>query len=114
MAPDRIAEICHEVNRTLCAAYGDYSQVPWPEAPDWQKQSAVNGVHFHLANPYAGASASHENWMAEKTADGWVWGPVKNPETKQHPCMTPYEKLPIEQQLKDHLFKTIVSVLSKA
>lgn len=50
---EMIAKICHEANRAYCQALGDNSQVPWGEAPDWQKQSAVKGVEFHLSNPEA-------------------------------------------------------------
>lgn len=103
-----IACLCHEVNRQYCRQTGDLSQPTWINAPDWQRQSAVNGVEFHLANPDAGDSASHDNWMAEKEADGWVYGPEKNPDLKQHPCMVPFDQLPIEQQVKDTLFRVTV------
>ena len=46
--------------------------------------------------------------MAEKLKDGWKFGEVKNPETKEHPCMVAYEELPKEQQTKDALFISVV------
>lgn len=52
--------------------------------------------------------ASHDNWMAEKVADGWVYGEVKDPAAKTHPCIVPFDQLPPEQQFKDRLFATIV------
>ena len=39
-----VAHICHESNRAYCETLGDQSQPPWSEAPDWQKESAVNGL----------------------------------------------------------------------
>lgn len=105
---ERIARICHEVNRVYCLGLGDTSQPPWDEAPEWQKSSAIEGVRFHQKNPDAPASASHESWMAQKERDGWVYGPEKNPEKKQHPCMVAFDELPPEQQFKDVLFATIV------
>lgn len=107
-----IAAVCHEANRQFCAELGDFSQFDWSNAPDWQRDSAVNGVLFNLANPEAPASASHESWLEEKRNSGWTFGPVKDAEKKQHPCFVPYEALPIEQQVKDHLFKNIVAALS--
>jgi hypothetical protein len=107
-----IAAVCHEANRALCRSLGDHSQPTWPEAPDWQTQSAITGVEFNLVNPDAPASASHDSWLAEKERDGWKFGEVKDPEKKEHPCYVPYEQLPKEQQAKDHLFKAIVAVLS--
>lgn len=103
-----IARICHQANKAWCEHLGDHSQPDWDNAPDWQRTSAVNGVLFHQANPDAGDDASHNNWMAEKVADGWVYGPEKDPEAKTHPCMVLFEHLPPEQQFKDKLFRTLV------
>lgn len=106
----QIARVAHEVSRAWCEFNGDHSQPSWGDAPDWQVESAVNGVKFHMANPDAGDSASHDSWMAEKVANGWVYGPVKDPEASPptHPCIVPFDKLPREQQFKDRLFRTIV------
>lgn len=107
-----VARVCHEVNRQYCLATGDSSQPSWEDAPEWQKSSAVNGVRFHLDNPGASPSASHESWLAQKEAEGWKYGAVKNPETKEHPCFVPYDELPIEQRAKDYIFSSIVRELA--
>lgn len=107
-AAARIAKIAHEVNRQWCLYNGDDSQPTWEDAPDWQRSSAIAGVRFHVNNPNAGDSASHDAWMADKVADGWTFGPEKNPDAKTHPCIVPFEELPREQQFKDRLFRTIV------
>ncbi len=112
MTPEDIAKVCHEVNRGLCIALGDFTQPRWEAAPDWQKRSAVDGVMFHMWNPQAKASESHEHWLSNKLEEGWVRGPAKDQIAKTHPCMVPYEDLPITQKLKDHQFKTVVNVLS--
>ncbi|GAA4493492.1 RyR domain-containing protein [Pseudaeromonas paramecii] len=105
-----IAKKCHEMNRAYCQAMGDDSQLPWTEAPEWQRQSAVNGVLFHIEHPEAGPDASHNSWMDEKLADGWEYGPIKDPELKRHPCIVPFTSLPKEQQAKDSLFKAVVDL----
>lgn len=104
----RIARITHSVNRAWCQYNGDDSQPSWDEAPEWQRKSAINGVRFHAFNPDADDSASHDAWLREKEADGWVYGEVKDPEAKTHPCFVPFYQLPKEQQFKDRLFRTIV------
>lgn len=111
MKPILIAQVAHEINRAYCASLGDESQKPWPEADEWQKQSALKGVEMHLANPAATPEQSHESWLAEKTAQGWTYGEVKNVEAKQHPCMLPYAQLPQEQRSKDFLFRAVVHAL---
>lgn len=109
-----IARICHEANRSWCELNGDMSQPRWEEAPQWQKDSAIAGVAFHRANPDAGDSASHDEWVRHKLADGWVYGPEKDPEAKTHPCLVPFEELPHAQQFKDRLFRTIVHASLKS
>jgi hypothetical protein len=106
-----VARVCHEANKAWCEANGDNSQPAWSDAPDWQRSSAINGVRFHIGNPDAPASASHDSWMAEKVATGWVYGDVKDPEAKTHPCMVPFEELSAVQQAKDRLFKATVHAL---
>jgi hypothetical protein len=112
MTNDCIALVCHEANRAYCRTVGDTSQLPWNEAPDWQKESAVKGVKFALENPNAAPSDSHESWLAEKRATGWKYGPVKDAEKKEHPCFVPYEELPVDQRRKDRLFLAVVRALS--
>lgn len=108
----RIARVCHEANRALCAALGDRSQRPWEDAPEWQVESAFNGVRFILDHPDAQPGDSHASWLAEKEREGWVWGPEKDEVTRTHPCMVPFEELPEEQRFKDVLFVAIVRALS--
>jgi hypothetical protein len=95
----------------LCLCLGDTSQPGWMHAPAWQKNSAIDGVRFHLANPQATPAASHESWLREKERDGWVYGETKDPDAKTHPCMVPFDQLPPAQQAKDHLFRAIVHAL---
>lgn len=107
-----VAMVAHEANRAWCSAHDDDSQLPWYDAPEWQRLSAIDGVEFHRRNPDAGDSASHDNWSAAKLADGWTWGPVKDPEAKTHPCLVPFDQLDPVQQRKDALFRAIVHALS--
>lgn len=106
---ETLARIAHEANRAWCEFNGDTSQPAWDDAPEWQRSSAINGMAFHRANPDAGDSASHDSWMAEKVAAGWVHGDVKAPDAlpPTHPCIVPFDQLPPEQQFKDRLFRTI-------
>jgi hypothetical protein len=108
MTRRQIAELCHEVNRAYCTALGDTSQPPWASAPEWQTTSAVDGVLFHLAHPDATPEESHATWRQAKEADGWTFGPVKDAQKKEHPCIVPYAQLPVDQRAKDHLFIAVV------
>lgn len=107
----QIARVAHEINRAYCRSIGDDSQPSWDAAPGWQRDSALNGVQAHLDNPALTPEQSHELWSAQKIAEGWVYGEVKNPETKEHPCLVPYSELPVEQRTKDYLFKAVIEQL---
>jgi hypothetical protein len=107
-----IARVCHEANRALQIAQGDPAPSPgWDEAPTWQRESAIEGVHAAIggASPWE----LHHAWCAAKMRDGWRYGPVKDAEAKTHPCMVEYSLLPHEQRLKDDLFAAIVKALTR-
>ncbi len=110
MNKEQIARVAHEVNRAYCETLGDTSQSAWHDAPDWQQASALAGVDLHLSGDH-GPEASHENWMAQKLNDGWKYGAIKNPDTKEHPCLVPFDELPKDQQAKDFLFRGVVHAL---
>lgn len=105
---EQIAQVCHETNRAYCITIGDHSQSSWAEAEEWQRESARKGVQFALDYPNAAPSAQHDAWLADKQADGWTYGPVKDPGKKEHPCIISYENLPVEQRIKDYLFRAVV------
>ena len=109
---EQIAKVAHEINRAYCEALGDTTQVPWAQAPEWQRSSAINGVVVHCNNPDAGPHHSHAEWLKEKEAGGWKYGPVKDVNKKQHPCFVPYDELPVEQKAKDYLFRAVVHQLA--
>lgn len=108
MTVKQIAQIVHEANRAYCQTIGDDSQVPWAEAPEWQRESAINGVDGILTGAIMKPEQSHESWLAEKERTGWKYGPVKDAEKKEHPCFVAYSELPPEQQAKDAIFFAIV------
>lgn len=110
MTLEEIARVCHEVNRAYCAAMDDFSQPAWDDAPEWQRASARMGVDLHMMGDF-GPQASHESWMRQKLDEGWKYGPVKNPDLKEHPCIVCFDDLPVEQQAKDYIFRAIVHAL---
>ena len=98
------ARLAHEVNKAYCEAIGDRSQVDWDKAEDWQQRSAIEGVRAIEAGIIESPGDSHVSWMKQKVADGWVYGLKKDAEKKTHHCMVPFNQLPLDQQVKDHLF----------
>ncbi|MCC6155706.1 MAG: hypothetical protein IT367_18195 [Candidatus Hydrogenedentes bacterium] len=108
-----VARICHEANRAYCLSLGEaWTEANWNNAAQDVRDSAIAGVKFRLANLDALVSAQHEAWFEGKRAQGWVYGPVKDAMQKTHPCMVPFEALPMAQQGKDALFVNIVRAMA--
>lgn len=105
---ERMAEACHEINRSYQADIGEEQSPPWADAPKWQRDSAIKGVGFVLDKPDATFADQHAEWMATKEAEGWTYGETKDEKVKTHPCLVPYDELPGEQQVKDQLFRDTV------
>lgn len=113
----KLARLTHEVNKTLCEEAGDFSQPSWDDAPDWQKESAVEGVirsanHIAQFNQPLAPEESHNLWMSKKLRGGWRYGEVKDPHAKTHPCLLPWRELPWNDRLKDVMFGAIVHFYS--
>jgi hypothetical protein len=113
LSVEEIAELAHEANKAYCESVGDKSQLGWAEAQDWQRKSAVVGVQFLMQNPEAKPEDTHQSWVDQKVADGWVYGDEKSVEKKTHPCLLPYSELPEFQRSKDYIFKAVVCTALK-
>ena len=111
MNDEQIAQVVHEANAAYCRTIGDNTQLSWATAPEWQRDSAIDGVRKTRDGTITSPEESHKSWLAQKEADGWIFGDVKDPDKKEHPCMVPYEELPPEQRVKDSLFQAIVGAL---
>lgn len=107
-----ISEFCHELNRKVCEKQKDFSQQEWESAPDWQKASIRNGVIDNITGSTSGPEESHRRWMLLKIREGWKYGPKKDVEKKEHPCMVEYGNLPGNQKIKDFLFFNSCKVLN--
>lgn len=104
-----IAHVIHEANRVLQTLTGEEVNPPWDDAPEWMQESTIAGVVAALKG--FTPEQLHNNWAEERVRAGWVWGPVKNAETKTHPCLVPYEDLPENQRVKDRVFHAIVAAM---
>lgn len=101
------ARAAHEVNRVYCGALGEKFQPSWDDAPQWQRDSAIMGV-FGVLEKHNSPEQSHECWLKQKEDTGWRYGPVKDADKKEHPCLVPYAELPPAQKNKDFLFVNTV------
>lgn len=102
----------YEANRAYCEALGDFSQVSWGKAAEWQRKSARRRVDVALSG--ATPEAQHAAWVHDKVADGWTRGETKDPERRTHPCLVAYAQLPEDQRQKDALYQQVVRAMAHA
>lgn len=65
---------------------------PWTPRP--ADTSAVEVPPAIAALTESLARNTHENWAAQRLADGWRHGPARDDARKEHPCLVPYDELP--------------------
>lgn len=113
--PDLIAtaaKIAYEANRALCVALGEtFVPEPWDEASQEARNSVMDGTAYVLDHIFMSPEENHERWLARRRADGWVYGPLKNPVTKEHPDIVNWEDLRATSRAKNELFLGIVRAL---
>lgn len=47
------------------------------------------------------AENAHDNWARQRMAEGWKYGPRRNDQAKEHPCIVPYADLPDSEKEYD-------------
>ena len=57
----------------------------------------------------------HDQWAAQRIADGWTYGPTRDDAKKTHPCLIPYADLPESEKQYDRItaMTVIYTILSK-
>lgn len=61
------------------------------------------------------AQNAHEVWARKRLDQGWRYGPQRNDEKKEHPCLVAYEELPesekdVDRQAVITTLKAIVAL----
>lgn len=70
----------------------------------------------HLSRLCAALAANnHEIWARERFRHGWTFGPTRNDERKEHPCLVPWSQLTREERVVDYemaegLLKTLYAL----
>ncbi|MEO1188839.1 MAG: RyR domain-containing protein [Pseudomonadota bacterium] len=109
---ESVARVVHAAIRTWSTAHGQPDMPDWDAAPQWMKDSTFASIKFVLENPEADAGAQHVQWMEQRQAQGWTYGPVRDETLKTHPMLVPFDQLPVMEQKKDDLVSAIVRALA--
>ena len=57
----------------------------------------------------------HEVWAQNRINEGWTYGPVRDDQKRQTPCLVPYDQLPEEEKAYDRntAFGTLKFIVSQ-
>lgn len=113
MKTRHIAEVVHNTLRAILFSAGDYTVLPWEDAPDAKRKQAVDWVNFYLQTPEASPTESHASWMGAKLAEGWTLGPERSDEAKTHPHLVPFAELPAVNKAVGYAVCELVGSLTK-
>ena len=60
------------------------------------------------------AENAHDNWAAQRLAEGWTWGERRDDAEKKHPCLVPYADLPESEKAYDRrtAMETLKAILA--
>ena len=57
---------------------------------------------------------THENWAAARIKNGWSYGPRRDDDKKETPCLVPYEDLPDSEKEYDRILTlNLLKVIKK-
>ena len=107
----KIAQVVHEAVRAWQKANGQAAAPSWSRAPKWMKEASREAVLWRMGNPRASSSAQHDQWLAQKRAEGWKYGRTKNGARKTHPLLVPYADLPEVERRKDAMVGALIDSL---
>jgi hypothetical protein len=109
---EQVSQVVHAACIAMQVIWGDdMPSLPWTCEPRSVRRIVTAGVQrVRLAG--LTARQNHENWVADKTAEGWHLGPEKDPEKLTHPDLVPWDELPQASRDKGDLFAAIVTVLA--
>lgn len=110
---EKIASICHDANRGICHANGDYVQPLFQDLKESQREGLIKGVEFTLTNPDATPEDQHNAWCKSKLEQGYIYGIFVDHDKKTHNCLKSYDQLPANQRIKDVVFQSIVKFYQK-
>lgn len=105
---DKVARVAHEACRVWTKCNDMPTPPSWDSLETFTKDRIRKGAKMYLDDSGVAASALHEMWVTEMLGEGWRSGPVRDLEKKTSPMLVPYDKLPLKEQVKDHIFKGVV------
>jgi hypothetical protein len=99
---EQMAGEVHEAIRGLQIIHLDpTASAIWALSHPQLQLVSLRGVRRVRATPGITAREHHEGWVDDMAELGWRYGPVRDPDLREHPNLVPYGQLRPEEQHKD-------------
>ena len=105
-----VAKIAYQANKAYSEIFDTRIRRDWTKLDQSERDFYIKGALFHLNNPDANESDSHNAWVKDMILKGWSYDKYYNPAKKTHPCIINFNKLTLEQQFKDYMFKGLINL----
>lgn len=112
MKIQQIAQLCHESGRLFSKIIGAEAPPDWESLTPDEKAEIIALVDYRIENTNAPFSAQHAKWKDNKIAAGWKFGKIFNEDKKTHPCIIPYDELPINTRRADAIAVAIINAMT--
>ena len=103
-----LAESCYEATKVISEQILSEEKKEWKLVDSDDKAKLLNAVNRAIEKRITDPSVSHGEWITDMIKDGWQYGEKYDEVKKTHPCMIPYDQLPVGQQTKDYIFLAIL------
>lgn len=110
----QIAMLAHGVVAGYRKAMGLEPMPPFSDLGAAEQDELLENVDFWLANPSAPIAASHEAWLVRGIAEGWRLGETLDMQAKLSPFIRPFDTLPKDMVVMEHLFRAAVDSVTRA
>jgi hypothetical protein len=67
---------------------------------------ALPSLVHDLSAMYELTKNVHDLWAQQRIAEGWQYGPARDDVKREHPCLVPFDELPISEQEYDYTLIT--------
>lgn len=113
MTTIRIAQLLHKLMVYQALYVEDRPMRLWEDLDPKDQamyMDAVAWIQMESVTP----DMIHDFWIKRMEAQGWIYGVIKDPVHKTHPCMCPYEQLTEYEKAKDVQFLALSRMLREA
>ena len=91
-----VAKVVHEATRAFNETLGDFTYGPWSTTPPWYQRILVECITF-LLTKNMDVNQLHIYWSGKMVENGWKYGLLMNPKTKEHPNIKNFKELAFEE-----------------